>query len=91
MADNDLRNTSRKIKPWTNAEVAFLRDNASRGAPWIARELGRSVAAVRVRACDLKISLWSRSYARSPDDRLRWRWSLLIGPMKEALRRDLGA
>lgn len=41
---------------WTDEEVRFLRENVQHGAAWIAKELGRSVDAVRGKAKRLNLS-----------------------------------
>lgn len=54
-------------RPWTNQEIAFLRKNyRNNSTTWCARQLGRTVYAVRYKASDLSIkkaapSVWRKS------------------------------
>ncbi len=54
-------------RPWTSQEIAFLRKNyRNNSTTWCARQLGRTVYAVRYKASDLSIkkaapSVWRKS------------------------------
>lgn len=51
-------------RPWTSADVDFMRRNADSGALWIALQLGRSVGSVKACANRNRISLRRKGEAR---------------------------
>lgn len=67
MSEELAKQSARNIlegRPWTSADVDFMRRNAEEGALWIALQLGRTVASVRMAANRNRISLRRKGEAR---------------------------